>query len=93
MQLHSPQLANLNVKHSGMLSKACRCCPDSCTSPLKVVYDNGPVKDLAWEDFDTLRKRVAEEWDALPKLTDNISDSLKAKIKAQMEARGKQAKF
>ena len=57
------------------------------------MYDKGPVKDLVWEDFDALRKRVAEEWTALPKLSDNISPSLKAKINVQMKARGKKPKF
>lgn len=53
----------------------------------------GPVEGIKWEEFDTMRKRVAEEWKALPKTADNISDSLKAKIRKQMEARGKKPKF
>ncbi len=57
---------------------------------LKVVYDKGqPTPGMQWEDFDTLRKRVATEWTALPKTADVISSSLKAKIQTQMENRGK----
>ena len=51
------------------------------------------MKDLQWEDFDAMRERVAEEWQALPKKSDNISATLKAKIKQQMEARGKNPQF
>lgn len=46
-----------------------------------------------WDDFDTMRQRVAEEWRALPCVADNISASLKVKIAKQMEARGKKPKF
>lgn len=60
---------------------------------LQVIYDKGPVKDLQWEDFDAMRKRVAEEWQALPRKSDNISATLKAKIRQQMEARGKNPQF
>eukprot|EP00195_Chlamydomonas_chlamydogama_P007155 CAMPEP_0202896810 /NCGR_PEP_ID=MMETSP1392-20130828/5728_1 /ASSEMBLY_ACC=CAM_ASM_000868 /TAXON_ID=225041 /ORGANISM="Chlamydomonas chlamydogama, Strain SAG 11-48b" /LENGTH=503 /DNA_ID=CAMNT_0049582287 /DNA_START=382 /DNA_END=1893 /DNA_ORIENTATION=+ len=56
---------------------------------LKVVYNRGPVKDLVWDDFDTVRQRVNQEWSSLPKVADNISRSLKQKIVAQMKARGK----
>ena len=59
----------------------------------QVVYDMGPVKGMDWDDFDTMRKRVAEEWRVLPQVADNISASLKAKIGKQMEARGKKPKF
>ncbi|GES96682.1 nicotinate phosphoribosyltransferase [Rhizophagus clarus] len=45
---------------------------------LKVVYDYG--KTCEWEDFDTIRKRVAKEWPALPRSYDNISPELKVKI-------------
>ncbi|CAG8564465.1 6075_t:CDS:10 [Acaulospora morrowiae] len=45
---------------------------------LRVVYDHGKV--FEWEDFDTIRKRVAKEWPALPKTFDNISPELKEKI-------------
>ncbi|GAX79752.1 hypothetical protein CEUSTIGMA_g7193.t1 [Chlamydomonas eustigma] len=60
---------------------------------LKVVYDHGPVKNFQWDEFDIVRQRVAEEWRALPKVADNISESLKAKIKLQMDARGKRPQF
>lgn len=40
---------------------------------LQVVYDCGPLQGHTWDDFDTVRKRVAEEWPALPKTADVIS--------------------
>jgi len=55
----------------------------------QVVYDKGPVEGLQWDDFDAMRIRVAHEWQSLPKNSDNISSTLKSKIKRQMEARGK----
>lgn len=33
-----------------------------------------------WEDFDTVRKRIAKEWPSLPRTYDNISPELKVKI-------------
>ncbi|KAG1671877.1 hypothetical protein FOA52_003444 [Chlamydomonas sp. UWO 241] len=60
---------------------------------LRVVYDKGPVAGLVWDDFDTVRARVTEEWDALPPRADSLSDSLKSKINAQLEKRGKRARF
>ena len=60
---------------------------------VQIVYDMGPVVGLEWDDFDTMRQRVAEEWQALPKVADNISATLKVKIGKQMEARGKKPKF
>jgi hypothetical protein len=59
----------------------------------QVVYDKGPVSGLHWESFDQLRERVAREWTALPPAADNLSDSLKQKIAAQMRARGKEPAF
>lgn len=56
---------------------------------LRVVYDNGPLEGV-FDDFDTVRSRVATEWHALPKSQDNISASLYAKIAKQMTLRGKQ---
>ena len=53
----------------------------------------GPVEGIKWDDFDTMRKRVAEEWKSLPSTADNISQTLKDKIRKQMEARGKKPKF
>lgn len=48
---------------------------------LRVVYDHGPVNN-AWEDFDTIRKRVEEAWHKVPKLHDPISKELRSKIDA-----------
>uniref|UniRef100_A0A6B2L2A5 Nicotinamide phosphoribosyltransferase n=1 Tax=Arcella intermedia TaxID=1963864 RepID=A0A6B2L2A5_9EUKA len=47
---------------------------------LRVVWDNGPVKDLKWDDFDTLKARVNKEWSLVPKLADPVSKELKDKI-------------
>lgn len=47
---------------------------------LQVVYDNGPVKDLKWDDFDTIRDRVAREWVATPKDFDPISLELHEEV-------------
>ncbi|RHZ75245.1 hypothetical protein Glove_216g80 [Diversispora epigaea] len=55
------------------------CCPpNDPNNILRVVYDNGKV--AKWDDFDTIRKRVAKEWAALPKVCNNISPELKSKI-------------
>jgi len=48
---------------------------------LKVYWRNGPV-GVVWEDFDTLRERVATEWTALPKLYDPISREMNDVIAA-----------
>ncbi|CAG8656582.1 187_t:CDS:1, partial [Acaulospora colombiana] len=55
------------------------CCPENDPDNLlRVVYDHGKVSQ--WDDFETIRKRVAKEWTALPKVYDNISPELKEKI-------------
>jgi nicotinamide phosphoribosyltransferase len=63
---------------------------------LKVYWKNGPVEGLVWEDFDALRKRVAQEWNALPKMYDPVSAELNQVIadwisdyNANYEARSK----
>lgn len=60
---------------------------------LKVVYNMGPVDGLVWDDFDTIKARVKNEWPTLPLSADNLSSSLKAKIRSQMQARGKKPQF
>lgn len=55
---------------------------------LRVVYDKGPVAGV-WDDFDTVRARVIAEWRALPYNADNISASLREKVRQQMALRGK----
>lgn len=59
---------------------------------LRVVYDCGPLPPAAgvWEDFDGVRARTAAEWPALPLTADNISPSLKDKVRQQMRMRGKE---
>lgn len=37
-----------------------------------------------WESFDALRRRVASEWGALPRMAPVISDSLQAKIQQRL---------
>lgn len=46
---------------------------------LEVVYDCGPV-DVEWESFDELKSRVDNEWNAMPKHSESLSEELKAKI-------------
>ena len=52
---------------------------------LRVVYDHGKVCE--WDDFDTIKKRVATEWPLLPKKYDNISPELKSKIDEFIKSR------
>lgn len=47
---------------------------------LQLVYNSGPVAGHAWDDFDTMRVRVAQQWAALPHCADNYSATLKAKV-------------
>ncbi len=49
---------------------------------LAVVYDKGPVRGFKWDDFSTVRERVAREWKQVPKSYDPVSSELRAKIKA-----------
>lgn len=46
---------------------------------LKLVYDCGPV-GYKFEDFDTVRKRVEDEWPTVPKVYDPISQELRDKV-------------
>lgn len=50
---------------------------------LKVVYDHGKVCE--WEDFSTIRKRIAKEWPSLPRTYENISPELKVKIEKTVQ--------
>jgi len=52
---------------------------------LKVVYDKGPC-GYKWDDFDTVRKRVNDQWKTLPKVADVIGPELKKKIDIRLEA-------
>ena len=46
--------------------------------PLTRVSCSGlPMQDLIWDDFETVRKRVADEWQALPKTADVISEPVR----------------
>ncbi|CAG8575713.1 5260_t:CDS:10 [Cetraspora pellucida] len=54
------------------------CAENDPENLLRVVYDHGKISE--WDDFDTIRKRVAKEWPLLPRTYDNISPELKLKI-------------
>lgn len=55
----------------------------------KVVYDHGPLPGYKWRTFDEVKARLDAEWAAAPHTADNISESLKAKVREQMVRRGK----
>jgi nicotinamide phosphoribosyltransferase len=46
---------------------------------LEIVYDKGAVRDFS-EDFDTIRKRINQQWKALPLKADVISAELHEKV-------------
>jgi nicotinic acid phosphoribosyltransferase len=52
---------------------------------LKVVWKNGPVAGHVWEDFDTIKQRVQDEWNALPKMYDAVSEELNEVVKQWTE--------
>ncbi|CAG8799095.1 16061_t:CDS:2, partial [Racocetra fulgida] len=54
------------------------CIENDTENLLRVVYDHGKVSE--WDDFDTIRRRVAKDWPLLPRTYDNISPELKLKI-------------
>lgn len=43
---------------------------------MRVVYDHGPVTD-EWDDFDTVKKRLNEQWEKAPLKFDSISQEMK----------------
>jgi len=53
---------------------------------LRPVYDHRPIPGVWDEDFDTIRKRIQEQWTRSPKVHDPVSDVLKEKIKKWTEA-------
>jgi len=55
---------------------------DEKTNELRVVYNRGPVAGAFPDDFDTVRRRVREQWAATPAKYDPVSAELKAKIAA-----------
>jgi nicotinamide phosphoribosyltransferase len=48
---------------------------------LVVCYDNGPVAGFKWDDFDTVKARIAEQWPKADKTHDAVSDVMKEKVK------------
>jgi len=55
---------------------------------LRVVYDHKPLPNV-WDDFDTIRKRVEEQWSKSPKVHDPVSKELKEKITVWIAAQKK----
>jgi nicotinamide phosphoribosyltransferase len=48
---------------------------------LKVVYNHGPVEGAFKDNFDTIRKRIDDQWNTIPASYDPVSAELRAKIK------------
>jgi len=46
---------------------------------LRVVYDLKPIPNV-WDDFETIRKRVNDQWNQAPKVHDPITRELKEKV-------------
>jgi nicotinamide phosphoribosyltransferase len=61
------------------------CSKDDPDNLLRVVYDHGKV--CKWDDFDTIKKRVAEGWPSLPAKYENITPELRSKINKIISAR------
>lgn len=55
---------------------------------LRPVYDHKPLTGI-WDDFDTVRQRLADQWKLSPKQHDPISTELKSKISAWIEQQRK----
>jgi nicotinic acid phosphoribosyltransferase len=53
---------------------------------LQVVWDHGPVPGHKWDDFDTLRKNVSENWKQVPKTYDPVAPELRQKIAKWIES-------
>eukprot|EP00698_Gefionella_okellyi_P006997 TRINITY_DN1700_c0_g1_i1.p1 TRINITY_DN1700_c0_g1~~TRINITY_DN1700_c0_g1_i1.p1 ORF type:complete len:610 (-),score=143.71 TRINITY_DN1700_c0_g1_i1:665-2452(-) len=71
--------------HDGvpMVSPADTYAPSDPRNLLRVVYDNGPIT-FYWDDFSTVKARVADEWERLAPRGDPLSNELVAKIEAQL---------
>ncbi|KAJ2548277.1 hypothetical protein EV175_004892 [Coemansia sp. RSA 1933] len=63
--------------------------PANSTSLLKTIYDCGPVDGLVWDGFDTIRKRVRQQWSTFPPNANAVSDSLLAHQKTVHDAQEK----
>jgi len=55
---------------------------------LRPVYDHKPLPNV-WDSFDTIRKRVDEQWHQSPKIHDPVSNELKDKIAVWIAAQKK----
>jgi len=52
------------------------------------VYDHKPLANI-WVNFDTIRKRIVDQWDHSPKTYDPVSHELKDKISVWVAAQKK----
>lgn len=52
---------------------------DAATNELRVVYDHGPVAG-AFDDFSTVKQRVAEQWKQCPRVFDPIGEGMQQRI-------------
>ncbi|OMJ11263.1 hypothetical protein AYI69_g9894, partial [Smittium culicis] len=43
---------------------------------LRIVYDNGPVPDIVWDDFDTIKQRIENQWASRPAFAKVLSDEI-----------------
>lgn len=54
----------------------------SCVGEWQVVYDHGKPLGPIWDDFDSIRKRIATGWRLCPRQYDPISPQLHNKMQA-----------
>jgi len=52
---------------------------------LKLVYDYKPIDHIWDKDFDSIRKRVSDQWKSLPKNANVIGETLMGKINKRLE--------
>ncbi|KAJ1965851.1 hypothetical protein GGI12_000480 [Dipsacomyces acuminosporus] len=52
--------------------------PEDSENLLQLVYDCGPVKGHVWDDYNTVRRRVGEQWSKFPAKHSAVSKSLLA---------------
>jgi len=56
---------------------------------LRPVYDNKPLGNQIWDDFDTMKARVQEQWAKVPPKFNPISAELQIKIDNWIKAQDK----
>jgi hypothetical protein len=55
---------------------------------LRPVFDKKPISGVWSADFDTIRKRVNDEWNKAPKKFDPVTPEVHKKIEAWIEKHG-----